>query len=73
MADHVLPAVAIGLALLVVAYAFVRLVGILRSGSAPGIGGPYSRQSKPVNYWLYVFTMAAIVVVCALIFVQLLL
>jgi hypothetical protein len=73
MADHVLPAVAIGLALLVASYAFVRLVGILRSGSAPGIGGPYSRQAKPVNYWLAVFKMAAIVVLCALILIRLLL
>ncbi len=52
MGDHALPAVAIGMALLVAAYAFVRLVRMLGSGSAPGIGGPYSRQSKPVNYWL---------------------
>jgi hypothetical protein len=71
MAKHVLPAVAIGMALLVAAYAFVRLVGMLRSGSAPGIGGPYSRQSKPVNYWLAVFKVAAIVVLCALILIRL--
>jgi hypothetical protein len=73
MANHVLPAVAVGLALLVAAYAFVRLVSILRSGSAPGIGGPYSRLSKPVNYWLAVFKMAAIVVLCALILIRLVL
>ncbi len=71
MGDHALPAVAIGMALLVAAYAFVRLVRMLGSGSAPGIGGPYSRQSKPVNYWLAVFKVAAIVVLCALIFIRL--
>lgn len=73
MADHVLPAVGIGMALLVAAYALVRLVSMLRSGSAPGIGGPYSRQSKPVNYWLAVFKMATVVVLCALIFIRLIL
>jgi hypothetical protein len=71
MADHVLPPVAIGMALLVAAYALVRLVGMLRSGSAPGIAGPYSRQAKPVNYWLAVFKVAAIVVLCALILIRL--
>jgi hypothetical protein len=73
MANHVLPAVAIGMALLVAAYAFVRVVRMLQSGSAPGIGGPYSRQSKPVNYWLAVFKMATVVVLCALIFIRLIL
>jgi len=37
----------------VAAYGGGRLVHTLQSGSSPGIGGPYSRQSKPVNYWLY--------------------
>jgi len=73
MTKHALSTIASGMALMVAAYGGVRLVHTLQSGSSPGIGGPYSRQSKPVNYWLYVFTMAAIVVVCALIFVQLLL
>ena len=73
MADHVLLPVAIGMALLVAAYGGVRLVHTLPSGSSPGIGGPYSRQSKPVNYWLAVFKVAAIVVLCALILIRLVL